>query len=638
MAHESLEVRERVAGGLSGVLGDTQRQGDVRQIVIFSLAAIPMGAIGALAAWLLYHLINIITGLAFYGRFTLQSPIYPPSSGLGIRALIIPVVGALLVGVMARYGTDRIRGHGIPEAMEAVLTRESRVGARVAIFKPISAAIAVGSGGPFGAEGPIIQTGGAIGSLIGQAFHLTASERRTLLACGAAAGMVGIFNTPLAAVALALELLLFEFRARSLVPVIVASAVAAGCRTFLLGSGVMFHVHAPVTLGSASNLIWMAPLGIIVGVVGVIISKALYQIEEAFDRLRVSILFKPALGAAVLGICALVEPRILGMGYTVITNILDGRYSDPTLALLAIGKTVGLVFSLGAGTSGGLLAPMLLVGAALGVGYGRALSALMPGMTLSPAMCGIVAMSALFSSAARAPLTSFLFAYELTGNSTAIVPLMIGCMVADVTARALMNESVMTERLARRGLRISQDLEANQLAALPIRDVMGAPVASLKAGLPLSDALRLLAGAPTLTSIPTHSGADPSSLDSPVLEHLPRSQWTFPVVGDDGALVGIVTRGELLDAAADETRLSQPVNGVATHEVVVARTSETLGDALERMAVGDFALLPVVADTDRRIVGSLSRSDAVQARTLLAEREAMRQRFIGAPRPSQPRS
>ncbi|HET9110459.1 MAG TPA: chloride channel protein [Ktedonobacterales bacterium] len=657
---ESFNVREGIAGGLGGVRGDVSRRGDVRQIIVFSLAAIPMGVIGAVCAWALYHLINIFTGLAFYGKLMLQTPVYPPAHGLGIKALIIPVVGALLVGVMARYGTDRIRGHGIPEAMEAVLAKESRINLKVAIFKPISAAIAVGSGGPFGAEGPIIQTGGAIGSLIGQAFHLTSHERRILLACGAAAGMVGIFNTPMAAVALALELLLFEFRARSLVPVIIASAVAAGCRTVLLGSAVMFHVTVPVTLGSAANLFWLVPLGIMVGVVAVIMSKSLNWIEEYFDRLPVTLLVKPAMGAVVLGLVAMVEPRVLGMGYTVITSILDGAYSNPTVALLAIGKAVALVFSLGAGTSGGLLAPMLLIGAGMGVGYGRALNSFIPGLGLSPSMCGIVAMSGLFASAARAPLTSFLFAFELTGNVHAIVPLMIGCMAADVTARALSRESVMTERLVRRGLRISQDLEINHLAALSVRAVMSAPVAALSASMPLGDALRLLAGAAMRTepaavgvAAPAtgsdqadvvlsgasangvssdadasdgagHDGADGNKLS------IPRKQWTFPIVDEAGALVGVVSRGDLLDAAADPSQMRQPISAFAVREAQVATPDEPVADALARLVAGGFALLPVVSgDGSKRIIGSFTRTDAVRARRVIEEQASRRERTIG---------
>ena len=607
-----------------------------------------MGIIGAVCAWLLYHLINIITGLLFYGKLEFQTPIYPPSSGLGIKALIIPVAGALIVGVMARYGTDRIRGHGIPEAMEAVLAKESRINLKVAIFKPISAAIAVGSGGPFGAEGPIIQTGGAIGSLIGQTFHLTSNERRILLACGAAAGMVGIFNTPMAAVALALELLLFEFRARSLVPVVIASGVAAACRTFLLGSKVMFNVQVPVTLGSPVNLFWLVPLGIIVGIAAVIMSKSLNWIEEYFDHLPITLLVKPAMGAVVLGIVAMFEPRVLGMGYTVITNILDGVYNNPTVALLAIGKAVALVFSLGAGTSGGLLAPMLMVGAGLGVGYGRALNGAGIGIGLSPSMCGVVSMSALFASAARAPLTSFLFAFELTGNSHAIVPLMIGCMVADLTTRALMSESVMTERLVRRGLKITQDMEPNQLATLAVRAVMSAPVAALTASMTVADALRLLASAPASPAAVEvgvkHSSTANGSKGSNGSHGLaasddgggvswPRTQWTFPVVDDTGELVGIVSRGDLLDAAGDEAKLTQPLSAIATSDPVVATPEEPMVDALARLVAGDFALLPVVEKPgSRHIVGAFSRSAALRASQALEERIGRRERYIGGKR------
>lgn len=579
---------------------------DIWRAIIFTLVAIPMGALSAVVAWALYHLIMIFTGLAFYGVFTLKTPIYPPAEGLGIRALIIPVAGALIVGLMARYGTDRIRGHGIPEAMEAVLANGSRISAKVALFKPISAAIAVGTGGPFGAEGPIIQTGGAIGSLIGQVFNLTSSERRILLACGAAAGMVGIFNTPMAAVALTLELLLFEFRIRSLAPVIVAAATAAACRPLLLGSAVMFHVTAPVTYDSPVSLVWLAPLGVLVGIVAAIMSKSFFLIEEFFEKLPISMIFKPALGAVVLGMVALVEPRVLGMGYTVITNTLNGDYSSPTLFLLAVGKSVALLFSLGAGTSGGLLAPMLLIGAAIGTGYGRGISLIAPGLALSPALCGIVAMSGIFSAAARAPLTSFLFAFELTGNYHAVVPLMIGCMFADLTTRSLNRESIMTGRLVQRGLRTPQHLEPNLLASLHVGDVMSSATATVAADLPLIAVVR------TLTSAGARS-----------------FRWSLPVVTAEGRLVGMTTRGELLAATEQEENYTRPAREFASSAVVSTRPDEALSDAAERMVDGDYGLLPVVStDGQQRLVGILTRADILRADRQRRAHEQLRERFL----------
>ena len=290
---------------------------------VLSLAAVVLGLIGALAAFVLYRLIMLFTNVAFYQQVSFQIR-YPPPH-MAPWMVLIPALGGLVVGFMAYYGTDRIRGHGIPEAMEAVITKKSRVHPKVAVLKPISAAIAVGTGGPFGAEGPIIQTGGAIASLIGQVLHLTADERKVFLACGAAAGMVGIFNTPISAVALVVELLLFEFRARSLVPVVIASAVAAGARTFLIGPRLMFPVP-PYADGSTLALPLYVPLGIIVGALAVLFSKGLFYVEELFeDVLHLPMIVAPAVGGLILGLVALVEPRVLGMGYPTISAVIEGR-------------------------------------------------------------------------------------------------------------------------------------------------------------------------------------------------------------------------------------------------------------------------------------------------------------------------
>ncbi len=419
---------------------------------VLSLAGVVLGLIGALAAFVLYRLIMLFTNVAFYQQASFAIR-YPPAH-LAPWMIAVPALGGLIVGSMARYGTDRIRGHGIPEAMEAVVTKGSRVHPKVAILKPISAAIAVGTGGPFGAEGPIIQTGGAIASLIGQILHLTADERKVFLACGAAAGMVGIFNTPLAAVALVVELLLFEFRARSLIPVVIASAVAAAARTFLIGPQHMFPVQ-PYADGSALALPLYVPLGIVIGVIAVGFSKCLFFAEGVFeDILRLPMIVAPAVGGLVLGLIAYFEPRVLGMGYPTIQAVITGQLSTGEALALAVAKSVALWAALGSGTSGGLLAPMLLVGGALGSAYGHVVGPLAPTVGLSANVCAIVAMSALFSAAARAPFTSFLFAFELTGDANAIVPLMVGCMAAEMVARLLSEHSVMTERLAQRGIRV----------------------------------------------------------------------------------------------------------------------------------------------------------------------------------------
>ncbi|MEO7002498.1 MAG: chloride channel protein [Ktedonobacterales bacterium] len=626
------------------------RQAEARSILRLSLVGALMGVIGAVIAWMLYHLIMIVTSLAFYQRFSLRTPLYPPTGQVNFLIVLIPVVGGLLVGLMARYGTDRIRGHGIPEAMESVLTNKSLVSPRIAIFKPISAAIAVGTGGPFGAEGPIIQTGGAIGSLIGQALNLTAAERRTFLACGAAAGMVGIFNTPIAGVAIALELLLFEFRARSLVPVIIASAVAAACRSLLLGSAVMFKVTVP-GIGGPLDLLWFVPLGIIIGLCAVLMSKALYIVEEFFDRLPISMIFKPALGAVVLGVIALFEPRILGMGYTTITDILNNHFTNGTLVGLSLGKAVALIASLGSGTSGGLLAPMLMIGAAIGSGYGRAVKAIFPQAGINSSMCGVVAMSGLFSAAARAPLTSFIFAFELTGANSAILPLMIGCMVADVVARQFTNESVMTERLARRGLKVNQGFEPNLLGTATVAEVMTRTIDSLAASMRLRDALKVILGEPIAFSILSHyspaangtstvitarpDGANAHDADntddveSDVCALTARSRWSFPLVDAQGRLIGIVTRGEILAAASQPERLAQPLDDLATHKLVVAYADETVDAALIRMLAGDYALLPVVERSDpQRLVGVLSRNDVLRAHRQRQSDENDRERYF----------
>ncbi len=582
---------------------------DAMETLLLSVAAVFLGIIGAVAAFLLYRMIMLFTNLAFYQQATFMIR-YPPTDHIPLWMILLPAAGGLIVGLMAYYGTDRIRGHGIPEAMEAIITKKSRVGLRVAILKPISAAIAVGTGGPFGAEGPIIQTGGAISSLIGQLLPLTASERKVFLGCGAAAGMVGIFNTPLAAVAIVLELLLFEFRARSLVPVVIASGVAAAARTVLIGPHLMFAVP-PVDYGGIWALPLFVPLAIILGLGAVVFSKGLFWVEELFEeRLHLNMIWAPALGGLVLGIIAFFEPRVLGMGYQTITNVLEGKLGPLEALQLGIAKSVALWFALGSGTSGGLLAPMLLVGAAIGSAYGHVVAPLFGSLHLNPNVFSIVALAALFSAAARAPFTSFLFAFELTGDYNAIAPLMIACMIADVVARLFTRYSIMTERLAQRGLELPADMEINLLEHLKVRSLMKTDFRIALTNAPVSDLLMEL-----------------QQQDSAEA----RRHYWWVVEQSDGSLFGVITHQQVRDARLHPKLLDGPAWTIARKHVVTVHPDDLAQEALEEMLRHDVPFALVVGAQDpRKVLGYVSREDALEtAEWVRMEDERVREGVVG---------
>src|SRR6201997_1759731 len=378
---------------------------------LVSLLAAGVGMLAGIVAWLLYNLIGLFTNIAFYHRlsFVFHSP---RENQLGLLVIMIPVIGGVIVGIMARYGSSKIRGHGIPEAMEAVLINRSRIEPKVAILKPISAAIAIGTGGPFGAEGPIIQTGGAVGSLVGQLLHMTAAERKVLLACGAAAGMSATFNTPIAGVILAIELLLFEFKSRSFIPLVVASTLATAVHIQMLGAGPMFKVTA-MDFGIPHALPFYLILGVVCGFAAVGFSKLLYWTEDQFEKLPVDELWWPAIGALGLGIIGYFVPRVLGVGYDTIGDILNANLAWKLLLVVMIAKAVALVISLGSGTSGGLLAPMFMSSAALGGALATGLDRIFPSANLSPGAFALVAMGAVFGAASRATFAFIIFAFEI---------------------------------------------------------------------------------------------------------------------------------------------------------------------------------------------------------------------------------
>lgn len=592
-------------------IGATGAQvGDVRldnpaefRMVLMSFLAGIIGLFAGLIAFALYKLIGLITNIFYYHRFAADF-ISARHTQIGLWIIVTPVIGGIIVGFMAKYGTPKIKGHGIPEAMEAVLFNRSRIAPRVAILKPISAAIAIGTGGPFGAEGPIIQTGGALGSLIGQFFHTTASERKVLLACGAGAGMSATFNTPIAAVILAIELLLFEFRARSFIPLVIASVLAAAVHMQLLGAGPMFTV-ANMDFGIPHTLPFYLVLGLLCGLAAVGFSRLLYFVEDLFEKLPVDELWWPAIGALGLGIIGYFVPRVLGVGYDTISDILNGSLAWKLLLVVMIAKAAALVISLGSGTSGGLLAPMFMSSAAMGGVFALAVDKLFPASHLSAGAFALVAMGAVFGAASRATFSFIIFAFEITRDYNSVLPLMLVCVIADGIAMLMMpRASIMTEKLARRGLHIHQDYETDVLHQVKVQETMDKNIPTLPSSMSVSELSDRIAR------------RDPE---------VSRHQGMF-IVDVEGRLAGVITRGDVMRALDKEPKGTMTVLDAGTRDPVVAYPDETLHEASAKMLHRNVGRLPVV---DRReptkIVGYLGRPGIMAARLRRLEDEHVRE-------------
>jgi CIC family chloride channel protein len=553
---------------------------DRRMLWICALCILLALAAG-LVAQLLTRLIYLCTHLAFYGRIAL-SPVSPWAHQLGLWVVLVPVVGGVLVGLMARYGSKAIRGHGIPEAMENVLYNKSRIPARMTFLKPISAAIAIGTGGPFGAEGPIIATGGALGSLLGQALRMTGDERKTLLAAGAVAGMAATFGAPVAALLLAVELLLFEYRPRSLVPVALATATATGVRIAFEGGRPAFLIPDLVSPGPEALALYIV-IGALVGLGAVLATRAVYAVEDAFEKVPLHWMWWPALGGLGVGLVGLLSPRTLGVGYANIEDILSGGMTVKVVLLLCALKFVSWAIALGSGTSGGTLAPLFTLGSGLGAALGFAATLLLPAAGVDVRVAALVGMGAMFAGASRALLTSVVFAFETVRQPLGLLPLLGGCTAAFVVSSLLMPHSIMTEKIARRGGRVLSDYGIDHLARVLVREHCARnPV--------------VLAARQTLQAVRAWLGAEgPGS-----------SHQGFPVVDGEGYLVGVVTRRQLLAAKAPEACVGELI----TRPPLVAFEDDTLREAADLMVREDVGRLPVVTRNDpRKVVGILTRSD-----------------------------
>jgi len=561
-----------------------------------ALLAVVIGAVSAYVALGLLKLIGLFTNLFFFGRWS-TALVSPAGNHLGWFEVLIPVAGAIVIGFMARYGSERIRGHGIPEAIESILINGSRVEPRLAILKPLSSAISIGSGGPFGAEGPIIMTGGAFGSMIAQFFHLTAAERKTLLVAGAAGGMSATFASPLAAVLLAVELLLFEWKPRSLVPVALASATAGAVRRYIIGLGPLFPVPQHSVFIGPEGLAGCVLCGVLAGGLSALLTLAVYAAEDLFQHhVHIHWMWWPAIGGLAVGLGGIIFPQALGVGYDTIGALLQGSVPYQVICGVLLVKSFIWAFSLGSGTSGGVLAPLLMMGGALG-----GLEAMIlpnEGVGFWP----LISMGAILGGTMRSPFTGIVFAIELTHDMNVVLPLLVASVIAHFFTSVTLKRSILTEKVARRGYHLSREYAVDPLEILFVRDVMRTNIAVLPSDLSRNNL--------------------PDSL------HASRTgQRLYPVVGADGNLEGVVARGDL------QKLVKQPASAslatVIRKKTEVAYPDEPLRVVVNRMAETGLTRFPVVeSERSQKLAGIVSLEDLLHARVRHLEEEQRRERVL----------
>ncbi len=569
------------------------------RVVPISLLAIVIGVICAFVALALLRLIGLFTNLLYFGRWS-TAMVSPAGNHLGVYSIFIPIAGALVIGVMAKYGSERIRGHGIPEAIESILLNGSRIEPKVALLKPISSAISIGSGGPFGAEGPIIMTGGAVGSMIAQLFHLTSAERKTLLVAGAAGGMSATFAAPVAAVLLAVELLLFEWKPRSLIPVALASAMAAVVRRYILGFGPLFPVPVHPLFIGPKGLLGCALVGLLAGILSALLTLSVYAAEDGFQRLKIHWMWWPAIGGLAIGLGGLVFPQALGVGYDTIGALLQGSVTTRVILGVLLVKWFIWAVSLGSGTSGGVLAPLLMMGGALGG---------LEAMFLPNEGAGfwpLISMGAILGGTMRAPFTSIVFAFELTHDANVFLPLLVSSVIAHGFTVLTLKRSILTEKVARRGFHLSREYAVDPLEILFVREVMRTKVVVLPAASTLGEIWHSLR-----------------------VDHR-QEQRLLPVVSTEGQLVGVVTRGDISKRMEQngDAALKCPIRDLVRTGAVEAYPDEPLRVVVYRMVEKSCTRMPVVDRATRRFLGLVSLNDLLKARSRHLEEESRRERSL----------
>lgn len=557
---------------------------DKKRLLTISALAVAIAVCISVIAKFLVYLIDLVTNISFHGRFSIAHS-SPVDNGLGLWVIAIPVIGGIVVGLMALYGSKAIRGHGIPEAMEQILTNQSRIKPTITYLKPLSAAISIGTGGPFGAEGPIIATGGALGSTLGQLLKITHNERKILLAAGATAGMSAIFGSPIAAIFLAVELLLFEFSPRSIIPVALACITGAAGHHLFFEQGPVFAMKDIIAVPSNSALAAYSVLGILIGVISVGVTKIVYFIEDSFEKLPIHWMWWPAIGGLAVGIVGYFSPQTLGVGYENITDILSGNMAIQFVLSLCILKFISWAIALGSGTSGGTLAPLLTIGGATGALLGSAAIYLFPQSGVTLPLAALVGMSAMFAGASRALLTSIIFALETTGQSNALLPLLAACAASYFVSFFIMENTIMTEKIARRGVKTPHSYEPDVLEKITVEHVIQ------ENGLVLSEDNSIREVREWLTKEPEYN-----------------SNY-FIVSDNDGKYKGIISSSNLFSNHHDTESYLGALIKRRNFSVAI---DSSLRTAVEMMARENTDVLPVVSkENNNNIVGILSYRDII---------------------------
>jgi H+/Cl- antiporter ClcA len=555
-----------------------------KRLLYISALAVFIGICISILAKLLVYLINFFTNISFHHRFSF-SVLSPATNNYGLLVIIVPVIGGIVVGLMALYGSKAIRGHGIPEAMEQILTNKSKIKPAIIFLKPVSSAISIGTGGPFGAEGPIIATGGALGSTLGQLLRITHYERKILLAAGATAGMSAIFGTPIAAIFLAIELLLFEFSPRSIIPVALACITGSAGHHLFFESGPAFPMPF-VAVPNNEALVVYSVIGIIMGLLSAFVTKIVYWIEDSFEKLPIHWMWWPAIGGVAVGIIGYFAPRTLGVGYDNITDLLSGRMIFHVVLSLCILKFISWAIALGSGTSGGTLAPLLTIGGATGILLGMAVVNLFPNAGVVLPLAALIGMSSMFAGASRALLTSIIFAIETTGQANALLPLLAACVASYLVSFFLMENTIMTEKIARRGVRTPHSYEPDILDKLTVQHVIEDDGAVLSANATINEVREWLQ------------------------KNKNQTRNYFIVVNDDGSFQGIISSSNLFSM---HHATDSKIGSLIKRRPFAITASDTLKTAVEMMAKENLDVLPVISPESNKVSGILSYKNVLSA-------------------------